>query len=311
MSVSSGCVLLLALFGSESTSALPESAQRLMLRQAFHVRSVSSTWYTDLNAAKAEAVKSGLPLVLHFEAKWCGACRTMSRRVLSQRSVKDRLGRHVIGVKIDADRYPQLIRQFHVAVLPTDVYLDVDGRILAQESGYRSTSKYLASLDQASQANAGVSDWLNNPNIKLGRKALASESTSSNCVISRRAGVIIGLGGYSPVSMTRTMGWVRGNRNYASVYEGVMYYMKDAEELNAFEEAPAKFAPKLHGCDPVVLNNYGTTLPGVMTLGAFVDGNLYFFATEASRKLFKKNPSQFIKKRQLVRGEQLQTPGYQ
>lgn len=303
MTIAITCVALLSAVTPDS--GLPETAKKLTLRQAFHVTSEGSTWYTDLASAKARSVTSGLPLVLHFEAKWCGACQTMSQQVLSTKDVMNRLGRKVIGVKIDADHHPHLIRQFHIAVLPSDVYLDADGRILAQASGYRDEATYVSSLDKAGSASAGAFDWINNPNIKLGKKAHA-EVGRTNCVITRRAGVVVGLGGYSPVTMTRTMGWEKGNRNYASVYQGVMYYMKDAKELKEFEANPAKFAPKLHGCDPVVLSNLGTPLPGAITLGAFVEGNLYFFATEASRDLFKKNPDQFTKRNLRVKGEELQ-----
>lgn len=305
MSVAVSCIVALA-FGSEATGGLPESAKRLTLRQAFQVTADNKTWYTDIVSAKAKSVKSGLPMVLHFEAEWCGACKTMSRQVLSGVEVHSRLGRRVIGVKIDADRNPHLIRQFHIAVLPSDVFLDAEGRILAQESGYRDEEAYLASLDKAGDASAGAIRWINNPNVKLGQKALKEANDKRKCVITRRAGVVVGLGGYSPVTMTRTMGWEKGNRNYASVFRGVMYYMKDAAELKEFEADPQKFAPMLHGCDPVVLSNLGTPLPGAITLGAFVEGNLYFFATEASRDLFKKNPAQFMKPDMLVNGEQLE-----
>ena len=78
--------------------------------------------------------------------------------------------------------------------------------------------------------------------------------------------------------------------------------------MKQFEASPEKYAPKLHGCDPVVLNSLGTPLPGSIALGAVVNGDLYFFASETSRELFKKNPNQFLKADQLVRGEELQ-PG--
>ena len=126
-------------------------------------------------------------------------------------------------------------------------------------------------------------------------------------MIVRRAGVVVGLGGYSPVAMKQSAAWVRGNRNYAAVHRGVMYYMQDADELRAFQADPSAYAPKLHGCDPVVLTNNGRALPGKMALGAFVDGHLYFFATEASRALFKKSPRQFIGKDLAVSGRQLQS----
>ncbi|MFK7817536.1 MAG: thioredoxin family protein [Planctomycetaceae bacterium] len=304
MSVALSCAALIAVLPPSNTG-LPEAAKKLTLRQAFHVSSAGNQWFTDLAAAKARSVSSGLPMVLHFEAKWCGACQTMSKQVLSGEKVVGRLGRRVVGVKIDADHHPHLIRQFHIAVLPSDVYLDSDGRILAQESGYRDEPTYLAALDKVGEASSGAVEWMNNPNVKLGKEAHAVAGRT-NCVITRRAGVVVGLGGYSPVTMTRSMGWDKGNRNYASIYQGVMYYMKDAKELKEFEASPEKFAPKLHGCDPVVLSNLGTPLPGAITLGAFVEGNLYFFATKASRDLFKKNPGQFIKSGLAVKGDQLQ-----
>lgn len=305
MTICAGCLVLLSMAATDNSSSLPPAARKLSLRQAFQTSEIRRQWYHDLQAAQAQSVKSGLPMVLHFEAEWCGACKTMSRNVLSQPAINQRLGREVIGVKIDADKSPDLIRKFNVAILPTDVLLDASGRILSQETGYRGVDQYVASLDVAGKSTLDSSDWLCNPNVKLGREALAKAADDKNCVISRRAGVIVGLGGYSPVSMTEGRAWIRGNRNYASIYRGVMYYMRDADQLKQFESDPEKYAPKLHGCDPVVLNNLGTPLPGVISLGAVVNGDLYFFASETSRDLFKKNPNQFLKPDQLVRGEEL------
>ena len=58
-------------------------------------------WLSSYEDAKQIAARNKLPLLLHFDATWCGACRRMDQDVLNKDSVTSLLGAHVIGVKID------------------------------------------------------------------------------------------------------------------------------------------------------------------------------------------------------------------
>ena len=82
--------------------------------------------------AKKLSIEKKVPIILHFEAVWCGACRQMDTAVLDQPTVTSQLGLTVIGVRIDADRSPELIAKYGISSLPTEVVIGSEGRELAR-----------------------------------------------------------------------------------------------------------------------------------------------------------------------------------
>ena len=111
--------------------------------------------------------------------------------------------------------------------------------------------------------------------------------------------------GYSPVSLHAQKKWVRGLPRFAHKYHGVNYWLSSAAELKLFRENPRKYAPRLLGCDPVVLNQDDRAVPGKIDFGAFFDGELFFFVSAKSRERFRRNPLLFIQTRHVLRIEHI------
>lgn len=103
----------------------------------------------------------------------------------------------------------------------------------------------------------------------------------------------IGLRGYSPVSLSVEKKWVRGRSSFEHTFEGVRYRLRDAEELEVFRTRAKKFAPILHGYDPVSFLRDRKLEKGAIELGARYRGGLYFFASEANRAQFMNDPQPF------------------
>lgn len=107
--------------------------------------------------------------------------------------------------------------------------------------------------------------------------------------------LLVGLDRYSPVSLQKQRLWRKGKPEHAFVYQGIVYLMHDAEEAQEFQANPAKFAPKLLGCDPVVLWSDDRAVPGSTQYGAYFDGELYLFSSADNRSRFKENPSSYTR----------------
>ena len=69
---------------------------------------------------------------------------------------------------------------------------------------------------------------------------------------------------------------------------------------------PIPFAPKLLGCDPVILRETDRAVAGDIQYGAFFDGELYLFKTDERRKQFKSQPDKFIRLQHALKIDQVE-----
>lgn len=105
-------------------------------------------WTMDLDAAKALAAETGLPLFLNFTGSdWCGWCRKMDKQVFSQEAWKSYAKDRFVLVWIDfprnkalvpgtyAARNAALMQEFGIGGFPTFVLLDSDGKTRLGQAG--------------------------------------------------------------------------------------------------------------------------------------------------------------------------------
>lgn len=244
-------------------------------------------WLHSFTDAREQSRVTQLPILLHFEADWCGACRQMDSSVLQEPEVLQALGRSVIGVKVNADESPELISKFGISSLPTEIVLDGDGLELRRFSGGASKAEYLRRLSEFGREAAGSLSSLPDGNSE--ESGLTGDLRE--CLLVRRDGNLVGLGGYSPVAMVQKKEWLQGSADFAGTYQGVDYFFQSAEERELFFSSPEHYIPQLHGVDPVELQRRNRAAAGAIELGAFYKGRLFFFLSEANRRSFQDNPS--------------------
>ena len=242
-------------------------------------------WHKEFEAAEAEAKRRNLPLVVHFHASWCGPCRAMESSVLNTPDVLAALGTKCVAVKIDADHRADLMTRFGVAALPTDVFCRPDGSVLTRGVGGATRQTYLAKIDEVGRSVTG---------------GPAPKGEDAVELLSRLANVSgVGLNGYSPVSLTTSKLWRKGQVEFAWKHAGVVYYLADAQELAAFRKDPEKFAPQYSGFDPLILSTERVPVAGDILYGSFYEGRLYLHASAESRETFIKQPKKYPLPRQI------------
>jgi len=239
-------------------------------------------WLDSFEEARKLAIEKNIPVVLHFEAVWCGACRQMDSAVLNQPTVLGHLGTTVIGVRVDADRDPDLIAKHGISSLPTEVVIGPDGKEIGRYAGNATLDEYLTRLNKSGATNAAEQS--------VAKRADDEDENLRRCLLVMHDGKVVGLGGYCPVAMIRDKKWSKGSEEFVGTYDGVDYFFMSAEERETFFASPKQFVPGLHGCDPVELQLGKVAQTGAIELGAFYKGRLFFFRSQSNRRLFQNNP---------------------
>lgn len=109
-------------------------------------------WRTSFDEALAEAQRDGKPMLLDFSAEWCGACQELNHRVFADPRVEAKLAEFVT-VRVDLTRPTRdadaVATRYGVTELPTLLFLDAEGRLLADKTvvGIPSTAAFLRRLD--------------------------------------------------------------------------------------------------------------------------------------------------------------------
>lgn len=292
-------------------------------------------WKHDFTDASKDAKQSGRPLLIHFGATWCPPCRQMEKDVLHHSDVRDLLSRNFVAVMIDSDQHPELIQQFEIKSLPTDVVIAPDGVVLPKMEGGRDRKTYLAQMrhvleQMPARSEPTQSEIAQNPNARpetsppgsvAQDRSQEEQPTTKLIPGTPRVGesvqkespapvekLLVGLDRFSPVSLAKHRQWRKGKTEFALVYQGVVYLLCDEEEYRDFQADPGKYAPRLLGCDPVVLWTSDRAIPGSTQFGAYFDGELFLFASPENRDRFKSSPTLYTRPQHVLKVDQIDGP---
>lgn len=85
-------------------------------------------WRSDFEAAAAEAVAEGRPMLVYFGADWCGACKQLVHESIPDSTVSTLIRDRTVPVKVDLTRSggpaDAIARSMQIDALPTLVIWD-------------------------------------------------------------------------------------------------------------------------------------------------------------------------------------------
>ena len=101
----------------------------------------SETW----NEILALAKKENKPIFLDISASWCGHCKKMKSRVYTDSVVAEYYNAAFINVLVDAEKGEgiELATKYGARGYPTLVFINADGSVAEQTSGYKKAEKFL------------------------------------------------------------------------------------------------------------------------------------------------------------------------
>ena len=278
-------ILSVSFFGPSSDLSSPQPAADVTSGMPIGPEPAHE-WMSSFEDATKLAARNRKPLLIHFDATWCGACQRMDAEVLHKPEVLQLLGSSVVGVKVDADQHKDLIAEYKISSLPTEVVVLADGSAGPRYMGAVDLTSYVKRLQQIGSQNAAV------VSKAKGKPADATDEQKStrSCLIVRRDGKMVGLGGFSPVALSVGRQWKKGSDSFVATHEGVDYFFQSEEEVVQFKADPVRFIPTLHGCDPVALFQDNEATSGAIEYGSFYRGKVFFFASVENRSRFESNP---------------------
>lgn len=295
-----GALLFFWLAGATVACADPEKA-------------APNDWHSDFAQAEAEAKRLNKPLLIHFYATWCMPCKSMDRETLHSPELLSQFGDKVIGVKVDTDEHADLIERFDVRLLPTDVFVDPEGRIIGRSDGYQDRQAYLGTLARIDSV------WTERMRLHIAKHSTSAETNGLKPLTDHgtqkppgpqvpqpgkpKAGV--GLDGFSPVALWHGRKWLRGDPQFAAEHKGIVFYMATDDELAQFRAQPERFAPQLLGCDPVIMSETDRAVAGITQYGAYFQGELFLFSSSETRARFRDNPARYARTRHVLRDEEV------
>lgn len=101
----------------------------------------SGSW----NEVLALAKKENKPVFLDISASWCGYCKRMKANVFTDAEVAKYYNSTFINVAVDGEKGEgiELAKKYGVKGYPTFVFLNPDGSLAYQTSGYHNQEKFL------------------------------------------------------------------------------------------------------------------------------------------------------------------------
>jgi thioredoxin-like negative regulator of GroEL len=108
-------------------------------------------WVRSFDLALQEALLARRPLLVTFEADWCGWCRKLDKTTFRDPAFAE-VVRDVVAVRINGDHNRGLVALYRVSGYPTTVILNRQGREIGRIRGYQAAQPFVRAVQTAMAA---------------------------------------------------------------------------------------------------------------------------------------------------------------
>lgn len=108
-------------------------------------------WRTNYDLARKEAREKNLPLVIDFGTEHCHYCRVLEKTTFRDPAVVSILRNQCVPVKVDGEKYKNLVKILKIEVYPTILFAAPTGKILDVQVGYVQADPFRKKLQKTLQ----------------------------------------------------------------------------------------------------------------------------------------------------------------
>lgn len=132
---------------------VPVTAERASPTDPMAVSRGGVRFIEGYEAGGRQARRENRPMLVFFTAEWCQFCHLMEQDAFLHQEVVAK-SQQFVCVLVDADREPEVCRQFEINGYPTIQFLTAGGVPLNRLVGRRDATQLLAQMDAALDAAA-------------------------------------------------------------------------------------------------------------------------------------------------------------
>ena len=118
--------------------------------QAAHVARGRLRFVESYETGYEQAAREGKPMLVFFTATWCNFCHQMAEEAFTNDQVVS-LSERFVCILVDADKQPELCREFEVRGYPTIQFLSPRGTPLNRITGKRPGQQVVMEMQSALQ----------------------------------------------------------------------------------------------------------------------------------------------------------------
>ena len=139
-------------------------------------------WVKDLETAKKQAKEKNLPIMIDVYADWCTWCKELDEKTYKNKDVV-RLSKKFVSVKINPETSEEgsnFARQYSIQGFPTILFINSDGFVLENVSGYVEGTNFIPFMNNAISKLEDVTKVLKDPNPSLAKLDLYMEANKED-----------------------------------------------------------------------------------------------------------------------------------
>ena len=124
-----------ALLGGALLNVPAVTAKPTKKAPAKKTKTATPKWLTSYKDAIAQSKKTGKPILMDFNATWCGPCHMLEDEVFKKPSFTAEAKNWVL-LSVDIDKHPDLAEHYSAESIPLLVAVSPKGKTASRQPGY-------------------------------------------------------------------------------------------------------------------------------------------------------------------------------